>query len=820
MKRTPLKGRNCLSSRMPTATATSAPREVQRDGLSEDGVRDCLAGGRVVAMPYDTPPRVVLRCGAQTLSRRRTSEAKMHRLFFPIAFAVLASCGGPPPEHAAMPHPKEAPSAAFAREQEGGERGNPRGLTFRIELRGGARYHVGERIPVTLAFSSALPKTYRLDGGLYNRIGRLDLDKYRLFPAAIDPVKDYFEWEGGMGGLRVMPVLTEKPHEMTFDLNEWARFDAPGHYELFVQSHRLSYEDAGKTKDAQATSNRVSFDIAPADAAWEEATRRAATQAFDDAKDEEARSAAAPTLRFLATPAATKDMAARMRGGPADFQLQMGLVGARDRNVAIAAMEAELPRADFPVTLSFLQTLALLHAKKDHRPDPQFVRRRSVEGALATRVAASLAAKEPAAWAMTLDALLEVAWSFPAAAPPAWLLEIAPQIGDALAKVPPEEAQQLLDYRWRRFGGPALLPALRALVDGSGTPPDLRRAALARIAALDPDFFRAKVKEIIRSGAPSLGVRAFEVVRALPDATLPELDDALATRLEACAPPARDPKCAYEDFTQAARLAARYATSAVRARIKAACPASERFAEDAGAALLAYFLRVEPAYAKVLAREVLERAKRKEGGLRVLDQASEITMTPELEAVLLDALREPAADLAASAAETLGKRGSAAAEKPLWDRLEAWHARWEGRASELRYRANEELSADTTAEIRLESALARALSQGAGWLADAAKLERLARLVVSANEEQQAASAIGNWKVARIPMSFVRSDSGDFAMGHIAQYNVASIEAATEKLAQFPAGTTFGWWGEADGDFEALRRFAEAHAMTIARETR
>jgi len=71
---------------------------------------------------------------------------------------------------------------------------NPAGLTFTIRLKDHANsFHQGEIIPLELSFSSTLPMTYQLDGGLYDRSGRLEIDKYVIDMGedATDPLRDY-----------------------------------------------------------------------------------------------------------------------------------------------------------------------------------------------------------------------------------------------------------------------------------------------------------------------------------------------------------------------------------------------------------------------------------------------------------------------------------------------------------------------------------------------------------------------------------------------------------------------------------------------------
>src|SRR6185437_8986307 len=80
---------------------------------------------------------------------------------------------------------------------------------------------------------------------------------------------------GGMaGGIRGYPVLAPEPVKIAADLNEWFRFDVPGHYRFYLRSHRLQRESAPGESDRRtvafaAVSNIVEVEILAADSAWE-----------------------------------------------------------------------------------------------------------------------------------------------------------------------------------------------------------------------------------------------------------------------------------------------------------------------------------------------------------------------------------------------------------------------------------------------------------------------------------------------------------------------------------------------------------------------
>src|SRR5439155_251398 len=113
-------------------------------------------------------------------------------------------------------------------------------LTIRF-VNGKNQFHVGEVIPIELAFSASLPDTYDMDTRNYDRSGRLNMEQFHATPAGRDPLSNYFSngamLGGGLGGSR---VLSGEPQIITEDLNEWVAFDQPGHYTLYVSSSRVS----------------------------------------------------------------------------------------------------------------------------------------------------------------------------------------------------------------------------------------------------------------------------------------------------------------------------------------------------------------------------------------------------------------------------------------------------------------------------------------------------------------------------------------------------------------------------------------------------
>jgi hypothetical protein len=728
-----------------------------------------------------------------------------------------------------MPTAKHSIAAAarFDAEQRAGVAANPPGVSFTIAFVDGHRqFAQGEPIRVELAFTSSRAATYRLDCGLHDRSGRLGLDEYRVDPGehVVDPLRDHFEVGVSIGGgIRSMPVLGEEPARMTFELNEWRRFDAPGRYRLFVRSRRIQREAApgvrAQVVTDTATSNVLEFTVVALDPASASRTVQAALSTLVGARDEAAH-AAARRLRFLGTEEAAAAMVDMFADDELSDELRFGLIGSPHRAAIVRRMEARMLDEGAAISEGFIDTLALLRSELDAGEGRQTraegeraaarARRVAKIGEYAGRLAGVLASKRPAARAVAIETLLQIAWRTPRGqTPPPWFAAALTELPAVLARLPAATLGNLLVYHWRQIAGLALRPVLAELLDDPRSSPNLRTIVLQRIVELDPASGRARIVAEIRSAEVlRFGALAMTALGALPDATLPELDDALAARLEAAS-------FGPDDLRLAARLVARYATPDILPRVLAVWfRARDGVERNVGAALLAYLLRVDPAVGEREARRQLAFADRRSRELLIA--AAELRCGPGLESVLLDMLEDPAPEVAAVAATALGKHGSLAVQSRLWARLTRWHARWEGHAEELRGGLIEE--SPHRHERDLEGALWQALALGRAWLTGALELDRLAGLLLSANPREQVGRALREWTSGPLKIRMHRSDTGDVRIA-VAQYSLDSLAQLYARLAQFPRGAAFVWGpqDELRQEFADTERFVAARGMTLRR---
>lgn len=712
-------------------------------------------------------------------------------------------------------------------------RSNPPGVGFAVRLKGGqTRFHPGEVIALELAFSSSLPGTYRLDNAGYDRSGRLEIDDFHLDPedGTADPLGDYFG--SGLfgfmgGGLRAYPELEAKPHVVGADLNEWVRVGRPGRYRLYVTSHRVAPlgRREGEDETTPVTSNVVEFEILPADPAWSKRALAEAARALDSKDAGAGRRAACRVMRFLNTEAATRELVRRLRDEDSqsgcEYEFNFGLLSTPHRALAVSEMERRLVAPDHPVTTEFLRTLAFLSLllQQGFAPLPDYVpgdealaelfakeyerRRAAYKTTLdghTRRLALSVFSKEGRARALSLDALLRMRGS-----PPRREGEAAQDeklLKDALAAVftelPVRDQAQLLEHQWAKVAAPSMLPALRRIYRSPPKGDDrLPGLALRRLYELAPDEGRRLIlEELRRAGGPKVSAQTLAV---LPDETLPEADALVAAALGASG--------GVEEESML-RLAARYATAASAPPLLSHYEARVgRMACAPQAALLAYFLRAEPATGAALVEKGL--ASRKDTGCyrSVLTDAAALSAGAELERAAVLSLDDADPEVASDAAQALGRHGSASAREPLLRRFERWRGEWAGREKELAAQDERDASAS---QSRVESSLLHALAYSPAWLADAELLERLRRLCVTKGCAQTADSALKQFAPS-ITAYFNRAD-GRVSNASLAHYHSVAWGRLKEMAGRFPKGTTFKWSSDSPDTEWDERAFAELGA--------
>ena len=665
-------------------------------------------------------------------------------------------------------------------------------VTLTLRLADGHRaFRPGEIIPIELEFDSAVPKRFSVDGAMYDRSGRLTIDEFTIdrMDDVSDPMLDYFGSIGGSigGGIRGIGVLGEKPFTVRLELNEWFRFDQPGTYTLSVRTRRVSDESITPPAAVPVESNTISFEILPRNAAWESAALDTARRIVD-AKPGDARNGCR-MMRFLGTDAAAIEMVRRY-GADAnrgcEFDFMAGLFSAANREAVVRAMEEALRAADRPMTDSYVRTLSVLSVYL-RNPGLRPAQTRETKGRMP---AGGELSRRPDLTDAAMSAYRDMMPK-----------KIDPAV--RLLELPPDRQASLLEYEWQTIAGPAMVPALRRLLDAPPTDsPSVPDLALRRLAQLSPAEARPLILREIRN--PRRGA-TLTTLGILPEAELPDLDDALAANFEA------------RTSEIHAALVQRYATGKIASRILASAgDVIGRMACAQQASVLAYFLRVDEATGTTLLDRAM--ASRETGCWRSLGTIAALRMTPAIQARAIADLDNPDPDVVIGAIQTLGRHGSAAALEPLRAAFQRWHVTWAGRAAEMTYsRAVERPNAR---QAMVEDEFRQAIGAGQGWLTSVGELRELQSLCVTDNCRTQTGYMIheGDPRIMLWTINEPRESHIE-----LAQYRFTSLAALEEMMARYPRGTVFALQqsenANANADVSAaitrLKAFAASRDLSI-----
>ncbi len=697
-------------------------------------------------------------------------------------------------------------------------------------------FQEGEIIPLVLSFTSTAKNRYSAGVHTYDRSGRIDVEHYCVEPAAPDPLASYFNLGAMAGGRYTMQPLSTTAFIAETELNEWRRL-SPGHYRVYVISYRVSRRsDPGEPApygvvDEVIRSSAVELDVNPADPAWQAEQLLSATQTLAGSPPPNDARRAARRLRFLNSRASTQQLARLFWGlnsqEPVGWDLMFGLFGSPYRTLAIDSMHEQIAAPGHPITEDFLRILVDLRLTADpawdqsfaDKPDLKAIRglweqRRAHQSAITKlevdKTLAVLSRKAGQARALTLQGLLAEC-----GADPAIVQTIRPSLIAVWPDLPVDAQRELIERYWPLLAGPEMLPLLRRMV--ADPPPQLghpaptataRKDALKRIYELDPAAGRELIFREARQSDIALDRELVGI--------LPRKDQAAAAQ------PAVERvgrgNAMYADY-ELLDYADDSALGAVRSlfegRSKWDCPPE--------AAMLRYFLRVDPEYGLKQVSAALSGGEHANCRERLLtDLAGEL---PKVQPRAIEALDDPDFEVAANAAQALARWGSADAEPALWARLQRFHQHWAGREDQLHFGPDHNSPGYRAAA--LESALARAIAEGASWICPADKLARLAALVYTKDVRQQLEIEIGRWKQPAVINAGWSPARPTFSL---LQYRSLTEEQFLAKLALLPRGTQLVWqfWppgqisplvtmARQDALYERIRTIAEKNGLTLGK---
>ena len=707
-------------------------------------------------------------------------------------------------------------------------------LHLALETKGGQTvFRIGELITLQLTYSltPGSRNSYVITNASYDRSGRLGIETFHIEPAGgwDDPLRLYFASFSGFigGGLSSSAKLTTSPAVISRNLNEWVRFDAPGHYRLGVTSSRV--QRVGETiwtNSLTVRSNEISLTIVPATSEWQKAALETAIAklgksesvkqkpGFDHTSDE--RNDAIATLRYLGTPAAAAEMAGRLNDESSASQFMLGLASTPARGAALEKMEQLLNDPEYPVTDTFLSTLSLVALSPETTSD-RVEQREKLQDRFEEELLKALPNKRGKARAISAYSIVNARGMRSRELPLGEKRELTAQLVAGFDSLPSSAQLALLEYRWSTLDKDAIRPLLPKIAERYRDFPELRQtdayqanelsaAALHHWWEIDPAEARpAIIREILRP-RPRFGA---EVLGILPEKTLPDVEQELADHLTNGS----------GNESQIASLLCRYATASVEEQVAAYLHQNVgKLACAIQAPLLAYVLRVD----SLAAVPLLQRALAARGpGFSACNHSlfvdvANLQSDPLLQDLAIPTLDDADPEVAANAAAYLAEYGTPAAEAPLWVRLVSWSSEWKGREVQLRYVPGE--SMDGVYQAGLGTNLILALGAGQSWLTDRMKLTQLLDLSVTPEQRMQVQQILESWEHQPRQIEFIAFGKGEF---QIAQCHAKSAAAAISKLKQFPQGTRFTWAGELkqEGEEQAYQQIVKAvspSGITIA----
>jgi len=516
-----------------------------------------------------------------------------------------------------------AASDPFTAEASKAAASNPSGVTCSLKIGGDARFQVGERIPVSLSFTSDRPgyKVYVDPGPIFATID----DTFHVDPVEGVRIFPPLTMGGYSGpGPRTAP-LSSTSTEVSLTLNDFVRFDRPGVYHVYDASGRVTTGKDVFSPSLPAATQPVIITIVPQDPAWaaeqvKQADRLLGTNPLSNF--DAGRFDPANTLRYLGTQDAAREMlnvvSRDMEPGANTVVTQTCVKGLNefpDRPWLISEMQSDIARPDYTVNQYFLTTLAWNTVWQDNSiPSVELANEKQMQDYKRVMIRlwldteAALSSKSKAAVPMTVFSLLEMAWQgLELKGVPEirkTTLALVRMLPDIFSKLPRRAQEYIVqdDIDWPHVKGRAMLAPLLATWPTIAPPTnndyDYPDRMLRRIYDLSPSEGRKLVLAEVASEHPRVDEDAISI---LPNKPLPELDSVLAARLSDKSLESEEVVC---------RAISRYATKAILPQVKTRYESTEgQWSCAPQASVLVYFLRVDPDYGVEKVKKALDNRK-------------------------------------------------------------------------------------------------------------------------------------------------------------------------------------------------------------------
>jgi hypothetical protein len=606
---------------------------------------------------------------------------------------------------------------------------------------------------------------------------------------------------GDFGGLM--------PRSPVISLNAWLPAMPPGRYRVAALARkqvRSSGGSYGYADPAQyAVSNTVELEIVASSPAWVAQTIAASVATLKGPEPTreagyEARRAAAGQLRFLDTPAAWR---ASLELLPVEEgTLLEGLLFSRQPARVCELMQSGIAAPGQAVSSYYLDHLGRICATArlpaQGAEQSQYWKqwgdyRESVMNQASAALAASLPAKLGEAKAIAFQTLMERAQQ--AQPRPAWVPALQGEFIKSYPTLDGRWQRQLLSFYASALRSRDLIPLLESVLDGwkPGDYYEAPHAALASLHEIDPALAQAHIVAELKKDRTWLDAPQLAL---LPPGAAHISDDELIAALGGA-----QRAGGWNPLLRMTALA-KYATPQALPRVKAIY---ESQGESCQPELMAYFVRVDPAYADGVfhSHPWDMQAEPPRCTAMYFDRTPRLAMGPVLEKYMTAYLMHRTVNIKKTAAQSLGRFGSPVALAPLWDTFRYFHDYWKGKVAELERNGE---------GIGLEMELRKAIARGRHWLATDTDLRTIESLCVSGRCVQETREDLGAWqKPLRLEL---RGQGGATVAQYYEFESAADIE---EKLGQFPKGTQFALSaaGNAAETAAEIRRFAAARGLTI-----
>lgn len=632
--------------------------------------------------------------------------------------------------------------------------------------------------------------------------------------------------------------LGETSEPVAVSLNNYLPALPPARYRAAVLARKLVLTNRGPMSATYlypdppqyAISNPVEMEVIAATEAWVNEAIASSVATLNgpppNTRDAyEQRRVAADQLRALDLPAAWSASLAVL---PAEENaLLQGFAATRQPARVCELMQAAVPAPSQAVSQYYLYSMAQICARANLPPAPPYVppppgqkppepsaeqrqysqKYREFEQGLIAKanasLAASLARKQGEAKAVAFQTLMQrvqyLRLNEPRQPSPAWLPLVKTEFTKSYAQIDGWRQRRLLGLYASTLRSPDLVPLLESVMDAwkPGDYYEAPREALQNLYAIDPARARARIVTELAKPRTWLDSPQLELVPA-GDARI--TDDALIEALAAAQ------RASGWNVPLRMTALAKYASPKALPRIQAIYE-SQRY--SCQPELMAYFVRVDPAYAdRVFHSHPWDmHAAPPACTARYFERTPQIAMGPVLERYLVAYLMHGDVHLKKTAAQSLGRFGSPAAVGPLWDAFRYFHDYWKAKPSEV-----DQNSEGAFLEVELRNAIAR----GRHWLATQTDLRTIQSLCITERCLYETQEDLRAWQPPlRIEL---RTEPGGIRAQVAQYYGIESMPALEEKISQFPKGTEFVLivYDQGAGPIAVrIREIAAAHGFTV-----